>query len=84
MHILRHRIRLYAYVAGRNSDNLAIVDISDPTTPTTVGNWDPNDTNVMDAAYSVTVSGSYAYVVGGFSHNLAIVDISPTPPHPYL
>ena len=104
----------YAYVAGwLNSDNLAIFDISDPTTPVLVGNWDPNDgnvmtlphtpspspapmhtwreeqevleydlelsltsvphhtrtcrlgpndTNVMDDAESVTVSGSYAYV----------------------
>ena len=71
----------YAYVAGYDSDNLAIVDISDPTTPTTVGNWDPNDTNVMDGATSVYVSGKYAYVTGYTSDNLAIVDISdPTSP----
>jgi DNA-binding beta-propeller fold protein YncE len=65
----------YAYVAGGGSDNLVIVDISDPSNPTTVGNWDPNDTNVMDSAQSVTVSGNYAYVAGYLSDNLAIVDI---------
>jgi len=66
----------YAYVAGSNSSNTAIVDISNPANPTTVGNWDPNDANVMNAAASVYVSGKYAYVAGGLSNNLAIVDIS--------
>jgi len=66
----------YAYVAGGDSDNLAIVDISNPASPTTVGNWDPNVANVMDGAFSVYVSGKYAYVAGYTSDNLAIVDIS--------
>ena len=61
---LRHCIRLLCVRSRRSSHNLAIVDISDPTTPTTVGNWDPNDTDVMQYARSVTVSGSYAYVAG--------------------
>ena len=34
---------------------------------------DPNDTNVMDGAYSVAVSGAYAYVAGYTSNNLAIL-----------
>jgi hypothetical protein len=65
----------YAYIAGYGSDNMAIVDISNPTNPTLVANWDPNNTNVMETAYSVTVSGSYAYIAGGDSDNMAIVDI---------
>jgi hypothetical protein len=66
----------YAYVVGWFSDNLTIVDISNPMNPITVGNWDPNDTNTMDGPYSTTVSGSYAYVAGQISDNLAIIDIS--------
>jgi hypothetical protein len=66
----------FAYVTGSLSDNLAIVDISNPADPVTVGNWDPNDINVMNYPNSVTVTGSYAYVAGGNSDNLAIVDIS--------
>ena len=66
----------YAYVAGGDSDNLVIVDISDPSTPTIVGNWDPNDVNVMSSARSVYVSGKYAYVTGANSDNMVIVDIS--------
>ena len=38
----------YAYVAGNTSDNLAIVDISNPTHPTKTGNWDPNDDNIIN------------------------------------
>jgi len=66
----------YAYVAGYDSDNLVIVDISNPSSPTTVGNWKPNDHNVMWCPYSVYVSGKYAYVAGFLSDNLVIVDIS--------
>ena len=66
----------YAYVAGDGSDNLAIVDISNPASPTTTGNWDPNDTNVMNGAHSVYISGKCRNVAGYVSSNLAIVDIS--------
>jgi hypothetical protein len=54
---------------------MAIVDVSDPDVPVTVGNWDPNDTNIMNTARSVYVSGKYAYVGGENSSNMAIVDI---------
>ena len=65
----------------QDSSNLAIVDISDPTTPVLVGNWDPNDTNVMNLHAPSLYHGSYAYVAGAGSDNLAIVDISdPTTP----
>ncbi|GAG19595.1 unnamed protein product, partial [marine sediment metagenome] len=70
----------YAYVVGQESDNLVIVDISDPSNPTTAGNWKPG-TGIMNTATSVYISGRYAYVAGGGSSNLAIVDISdPTNP----
>ena len=49
--------------------------------PSLVGNWIPNDANILDTPYSVAVSGSYAYVTGYNSINFAIVDISdPTDP----
>ena len=71
----------YAYVGGNNSNNIAIVDISDPAAPVTVGNWDPNDANVMDGGPRVSVFGNYAYVSGANSDNLVIVDVSdPTAP----
>ena len=70
----------YAYVVG-NSDNLVVVDISDPVNPSTVGVWDPNDLNVMENASSIAISGFYAYITGGGSDNLIIIDISnPTSP----
>jgi hypothetical protein len=71
----------YAYVTGLNSDNLAIVDISDPTSPTLAANFDPNDTNVLDGASSIAVEGDYAYVTGFASNNLVVINISdPTNP----
>ncbi|MDH3324340.1 MAG: hypothetical protein OEL89_01755 [Candidatus Peregrinibacteria bacterium] len=71
----------YAYVTGSVSDNMAIVDISNPTSPITVGNWEPNDTNIMDGAFSIRVNGKYAYIAGAASDNMAIVNVSnPTSP----
>jgi hypothetical protein len=70
----------YAYVTGYYSDNMLILDISDPTNPTLVGNFDPG-VGVLDNGYHVDIVGSYAYVTGGNSDNVAIVDISdPTSP----
>ncbi|PCI28011.1 hypothetical protein COB55_04680, partial [Candidatus Wolfebacteria bacterium] len=66
----------YAYVVGASSNNMAIVDISNPVIPTTVGNWDPNDTNIMNSATAVYVSSKYGYVTGQTSDNMAIVDVS--------
>ena len=79
---LRHRIRLLCLRGGKHGATtlLSLTSVTPPH-PQLVGNWDPNDTNVMEYARSVTVSGSYAYVAGYYSDNLAIVDISdPTTP----
>ncbi|WP_321416950.1 PGF-pre-PGF domain-containing protein [uncultured Methanomethylovorans sp.] len=59
----------YAYIAN-HENGLAIMDISDPSSPTLVGSCDTAGT-----AWDVVVSGNYAYIA---DHNggLAIVDIS--------
>ena len=59
----------YAYVADWSS--MQIIDISDPTSPFLVGNYD----DPRAYAYDVAVSGSYAYVASGYS-GLLILDIS--------
>jgi hypothetical protein len=66
----------YAYIGGEGSDNLAIVDISDPASPSTTSNWRPWNANIIDGTHTVAVAGRYAYVGGYISDNLAIVDIS--------
>ncbi|XLQ20147.1 MAG: LVIVD repeat-containing protein [Candidatus Moraniibacteriota bacterium] len=73
----------YAYVTGRISNNMAIVNISNPANPTLTANWDPNDTNIMNGSASVAINGNYAYIVGWYSNNMAIVDIS-NPSNPTL
>ena len=64
----------YAYVAGFSPDSLAIIDISNPSSPTLVGGV--TNSTYMDSATSVYVSGKYAYVAGYYSDSLAIIDIS--------
>ncbi|UCE18071.1 MAG: hypothetical protein JSV84_14600 [Gemmatimonadota bacterium] len=59
----------YAYVADWSS--VQIIDISDPTSPSLVGNYDAPRVY----AYDVAVSDSYAYVASGYS-GLLILDIS--------
>ena len=66
----------YAYVAGNNSDSIAIIDISDPTTPVLTGSL--IDSTNMNRARSVYVSGKYAYVASFNSNSIAIIDIHGT------
>jgi hypothetical protein len=64
----------YAYVADRAS-GLQVIDISDPTNPSSAGNYD-----TPGSAYDVAVAGDYAYVADDVS-GLQVIDISdPTNP----
>ena len=65
-----------AYVAARDSDSLAIVDVgTDPSNPTLVGVL--KDSTNMDGTHSVAldVDAGLAYVAAGYSDSLAIVDV---------
>jgi hypothetical protein len=61
----------YAYVVDATSDDLKVIDVSNPDTPTLVGTL-----GIGGNPYSVTVSGRYAYVVDGISSDLKIIDVS--------
>ncbi len=58
----------YAYAACSES-GLIIMDISDPSSPILMGNYD------TDYAHSIAVSGNYAYVADG-NTGLVVLDIS--------
>jgi hypothetical protein len=63
----------YAYVA--DAYGLQVIDISDPTNPTFIGNYDTSD-----PAYGLQVIGNYAYIAN-YGSGLKIIDISnPTNP----
>ncbi|RKX25245.1 MAG: hypothetical protein DRP47_10090 [Candidatus Zixiibacteriota bacterium] len=69
----------YAYVAAKNDDGVAILDISDPTDPTHAGSIFDDGTTELDGAYSICVVGKYAYVAA--YNGIEILDISdPTSP----
>ncbi|MEK7083640.1 MAG: hypothetical protein AAB932_00200, partial [Patescibacteria group bacterium] len=74
----------FAYVAvqGNNSaagtddggDALVIVDISDPTTPTTTASL--QDSTNLNGAHSVFVSGDYAYVATRENDSFEVIDVA--------
>ncbi|MDD4289979.1 MAG: hypothetical protein PHH83_01740, partial [Patescibacteria group bacterium] len=66
----------YAYVTIYNDDALNIIDISDPTSPTSSGYIDVNSGARLAGANSVYVSGNYAYVTAESHDALNIIDIS--------
>ena len=47
----------YAYVAAANSDGIAVVNVTDPSSPSMVGSIAGDDTS-MDAAFSIAVPSS--------------------------
>jgi len=75
----------YAVVAAANDDGIAIIDISDPTSPTHVISIVDDATRELEQTYGVaiaTIGGStYAVAVGYQDDGIAIIDIS-TPASP--
>lgn len=64
----------YAYIANGTGKSLEIIDISDPSNPLFVGNYDAS-IHVWD----VSVNSGYAYIAAG--GNMDVIDISdPTDP----
>jgi len=61
----------YAYVVDRGSQDLKIIDVSNPASPSTVGTL-----ALGTSSESVYVSGRYAYVVDSGSQDLKIIDVS--------
>jgi hypothetical protein len=68
----------YAYVAATSDNSLTIIDISNPSSPTTIG-------SLSGMAYpeGITVAGNYAYLASYNDAALKIVDIS-DPKNPTL
>ncbi len=69
----------YAYVASKGDDALQIIDISDPSNPTAIGNITDDSVGgpapSLNNARSVYVSGKYAYVASWDDDSLQIIDI---------
>lgn len=66
----------YAYVIDMESDNLKVIDVTEPTMPSLVGSL-----GVGDFAIDIYVAGRYAYVVNPSGGHLRVVDVSdPTAP----
>ncbi len=66
----------YAYVVDISSNDLKVIDVSDPTSPSLAGSL-----GIGSYPYSVYVSGRYAYVVDSISYDLKVIDVSdPTSP----
>ncbi|MBD3311159.1 MAG: hypothetical protein GF349_01520, partial [Candidatus Magasanikbacteria bacterium] len=66
----------YAYYVTSGDNTLRIVDITDPTSPSTTG-YITEDT-YLDGAWSVFVSGNYAYVANYDISSMSVVDVSDT------
>lgn len=62
----------YAYVPSRDGNNVAIIDIRQPKSPTVVANF--RDSSLVDAM-GVAVDNDILYVVSTINHKLLIVDI---------
>ncbi len=62
----------YAYVVDADSDDLKVIDVSDPSAPSLTGSL-----SIGTYPESIYVSGRYAYVVDtGISQDLKVIDIS--------
>ena len=77
----------YAIIAAPKDHGIEIIDISDPTNPTSVGRLGDDGTRLLAGAKEIgiyTISGStYAVVTSGNEDGIQIIDISdPTNPTP--
>jgi YVTN family beta-propeller protein len=61
----------YAYVVDAGSDDLKVIDVSDPAAPALMGSL-----AIGSSPQSVYVSGRYAYVVDAESNDLKVIDVS--------
>ncbi len=61
----------YAYVIALGSDDLKVIDVSDPSAPSLTGSL-----GIRGEPLSVYVSGHYAYVVDTFSTDLKVIDVA--------
>jgi hypothetical protein len=61
----------YAYVVASGSDDLKVIDVSEPGTPSLAGSL-----GLGTVPRSVYVSGRYAYVVDTGSDDLKVIDVS--------
>ena len=61
----------YAYVLDRGIEDLKVIDISNPSSPSLQGSL-----GIGSFPTSVAVSGNYAYVVDAGSKDLKVIDIS--------
>ena len=68
----------YAYVVDSDSQDLKIIDVSDPAAPFLIRNL-----GIGFSPTSVYVSGRYAYIVDSGSGDLKVIDVS-TPGGPFL
>lgn len=70
----------YAYAADSGNDRMWVIDISDPSNPTTTGSvyfaTDGSDDNNPWGAESVAMKGDYAIVLDNNPGNLISVDVS--------
>ena len=74
------------FVAGYDSDSVAVVDVhSDPANPTVIGAI-VGDATHLDGAHNVAVfpNGQYILVTGHLSDSLAVVDVGSDPASPTL
>ena len=68
----------YAYIVDAASDDLKIIDVSDPNSPVQAGSL-----LIGPAPRSIAVAGNYAYIVDEGSDDLKIIDVS-DPNNPLL
>ena len=61
----------YAYVVDFRSNDLKVIDVSDPSAPSLVGSL-----GIGGDPESVYISGRYAYVVDSASNDLKVIDVS--------
>ncbi len=75
----------YAVVAAYDDDGIEIIDISDPTNPTSVGRLADGGTRKLNNPYDVAITtigdSTYAVVTAFWDHGIDVIDISdPTNP----